>query len=188
MIEQFYFLRLNSTTDIKPLDCASSKLPNIRELQEDLNHFLLDDAKDHLKELLAVTYIIEDNDKTIAYFSVLNDSIREIDTTRSRYKIILKLIPSPLRKRYKSHPAVKVGRFAVHKEYQGQGIGRELMDYIKGYFLDNNKTGCRFITVDAINSEETIHFYKNNGFEFLTTKDSDDDHRLMFFDLIKYTS
>jgi GNAT superfamily N-acetyltransferase len=72
-------------------------------------------------------------------------------------------------------------------KYQSQGIGTEIMDYIKGYFLDNNKTGCRFIIVDALNNPRTIKFYKNNGFDFLTTEDINDESRLMFFDLIKYT-
>ena len=60
--------------------------------------------------------MLENENETIAYFSVLNDSIREIDTTKNRYKKILGLIPYPLRVRYKSHPAVKVGRFAVNKQ------------------------------------------------------------------------
>lgn len=176
MIELFNFIRLNPSTSIKPFNCDNS----------DLNAFLFDDAKEHLQELLAVTYLLENDRETVAYFSVLNDSIREIDTSKSRYKKILGLIPYPLRKRYKSHPSVKVGRFAVNKNYQSQGIGSELIDYIKGYFLDNNKTGCRFITVDALNNTRTITFYKNNGFEFLTEKDKSDDERLMFFDLIYY--
>jgi GNAT superfamily N-acetyltransferase len=178
LIEHFRFLRLALPTPIKPFDCNNL----------DLNQFLFDDAKDHLKELLAVTYILEDEDETVAYFSVLNDSIREKDTTKSHYKKILGLMPYALRIRYKSHPAVKVGRFAVNKKYQSQGIGTEIMDYIKGYFLDNNKTGCRFIIVDALNNNRTIKFYKDNGFDFLTTEDKKDENRLMFFDLIKYIS
>ena len=60
------------------------------------------------------------------------------------------------------------------------------MDYIKGYFLDNNKTGCRFITVDANNKENTLGFYMRNGFEFLTDNDANEPNRLMYFDLILY--
>ena len=108
------------------------------------------------------------------------------DTTKSHFKKIIKILP--FKKRYKSHPAVKVGRFAVNDKYQGQRIGSELMDYIKGYFLDNNKTGCRFITLDAENNERTIKFYQKNGFDFLTTKDEDEENRLMFFDLIYFSA
>lgn len=176
MIESFQFLRLTPSASLKSFDCGDS----------DLNQFFFIDAKSHLEQLLAVTYILENESETIAYFSVLNDSIREKDTTKSHYKKILGLMPYALRTRYKSHPAVKVGRFAVNKKYQSQGIGSQIMDYIKGYFLDNNKTGCRFITIDALNNERTIKFYTTNGFDFLTTEDKTDDNRLMFFDLIKY--
>jgi hypothetical protein len=71
------------------------------------------------------------------------------------------------------------------------------MDFIKTWFFDSqNKTGCRFIVVDAYNSEEPISYYKNCGFEFLfSTEDQEKQYynhsskyglatRLMFFDLI----
>lgn len=176
MIENFTLTRLSLDAVIKPFDCAN----------EQLNGFLFDDAKNHVKLLLAVTYILESEEETIAYFSVLNDSIRIEDTTKNHFKKIIKILP--FKKRYKSHPAVKVGRFAVNHKYQGQRIGSELMDYIKGYFLDNNKTGCRFITLDAENNERTIKFYQKNGFDFLTTKDEGEENRLMFFDLIYFSA
>ncbi len=177
MIEDYSFFRLKLDSEIKSFSC---------EDYPDLKQFLFDDAKNHLNELLAVTYVFENKKETIAYFSVLNDSIREKDTSKSHYKKILGLIPYALRKRYKSHPSVKVGRLAVSEKYRSTGIGTEIMDYIKGYFLDNNKTGCRFIVVDALNNNRTISYYKKNGFDFLTTEDKDDESRLMFFDLIKY--
>lgn len=177
MIEQFgSFIRLTPSTNIKPFECTN----------KDLNEFLLHDAINHCNELLAVTYYLENQDETIGYFSVLNDSIRQEDIpSRSRREKMFHSIPHPKRG-YKSHPAVKVGRLAVHTKYQSHGIGAEIMDYIKGYFLDNNKTGCRFITVDADNNPKTINFYKRNGFEFLTTSDIKEKNRLMFFDLIRF--
>ncbi|MCX6227097.1 MAG: GNAT family N-acetyltransferase [Bacteroidia bacterium] len=175
MIEQFAFSRLKPTTAIKPFDCDN----------QDLNDFLLQDAVNHMKELLAITYLWEDESETVAYFSVLNDSIRHGDTTISKLRKILKIMPFKKRG-YPSHPAVKVGRLAVNKKHQSQGIGSELMDYIKGYFLDNNKTGCRFITVDADNNPRTTNFYKTNGFDYLTSTDEKKKNRLMYFDLILY--
>lgn len=56
-----------------------------------------------------------------------------------------------------------------------------LMDYIKGFFIKKNKTGCRFITVDAYKA--AIEFYQKNGFDFLTTEDKNDNRRQMYFDL-----
>ena len=81
----------------------------------------------------------------------------------------------------RSYPSVKIGRFGVSKDLQGIGIGTNIIDFIKLYFLEDNKTGCRFLTVDAYN--DAIPFYKKNGFEFLTETD-DNPTQLMYFDLI----
>lgn len=50
-------VRLSSNYQIKPFDCQDS----------DLNEFLLLDAKDYLKQLIAVTYMIESDDETVAF-------------------------------------------------------------------------------------------------------------------------
>ena len=60
---------------------------------------------------------------------------------------------------------------------------------VKTMFLNDNRTGCRFITVDAYSNKATLNFYKNkNQFEFLWEKDSDEDTRIMWFDLKNYQS
>ncbi|MCQ2225529.1 MAG: GNAT family N-acetyltransferase, partial [Paludibacteraceae bacterium] len=46
----------------------------------------------------------------------------------------------------------------------------------------DNKTGCRFLTVDAY--LDAVPFYEKNGFSLLTTEDEDSTYtRLMYFDL-----
>ncbi len=44
---------------------------------EDLNNFLIEDSKNYLADLMAVTYLIIDNDnqQIAAYFSLLNDQV-----------------------------------------------------------------------------------------------------------------
>ena len=56
----------------------------------------------------------------------------------------------------------------------------------KEFFRTNNRTGCRFITVDAYNDEATLNFYKKNGFDFLWNADKNDNTRIMFFDLMRF--
>ena len=97
-----------------------------------------------------------------------------------------------------NYPAVLIGRLGVSSEYRGKGfsIGSQILDFIKGWFRSfNNKTGCRFIVVDAYNNEKTLHFYNKNGFRmlyrteqeersFLGLKDDESlETRFMFFDL-----
>jgi GNAT superfamily N-acetyltransferase len=78
---------------------------------------------------------------------------------------------------------MKIGRLGVSNNFKGQGIGTIILDYIKELFITNNRTGCRFITVDAYGASLT--FYERNGFGYLTSKDKGMDTRLMYFDLMK---
>ncbi len=174
MIEKFPFRRLETDSECKPFDCGDT----------DLNDFFLNDSKDYLLQLLAVTYVFENDTNTVAFFSVLNDRISSVDSEKSIFSKLRKSLP--YRKRLKSYPAVKVGRFGVQFSHQHQKIGTEIMDFIKAFFTQRNKTGCRFITVDAYNNPQAISFYKKNGFQFLTTQDEEEDTRLMYFDLMTF--
>ena len=64
-------------------------------------------------------------------------------------------------------PGVLIGRLGVSQEFQGKEIGTELMDFIKSWFVDSNKTGCRFLIVDAYNDRNTLNYYESNGFKYL---------------------
>ena len=66
-----------------------------------------------------------------------------------------------------SYPAVLIGRLGVNREYQGtpSHVGQQLMTFIKDWFRhEDNKTGCRFIVVDAYNEERVLKYYDKNGF------------------------
>lgn len=173
MTNHFQYKRLTSEDARKPFDCGDA----------DLNDFFLNDSAGHSRQLLSVTYALENESETIAFFSVLNDRIQKEECDRGIFKLLAKMMPSG--KRYGSYPAVKVGRLGVHKAHQRKNIGTDIMNYIKMYFVDERqKTGCRFTTVDAYNNECTINFYLKNEFKFLTEKDSKSDHRTMYFDLM----
>lgn len=81
----------------------------------------------------------------------------------------------------KSYPAVKICRLGTELSVRGLGIGTSLLNMIKSLFLEDNKTGCRFVTVDAYAS--AIPFYLKNGFAPLTTDDANEHTRLLYFDL-----
>ena len=72
------------------------------------------------------------------------------------------------------------------------------MSFIKSWFVEpNNKTGCRFVLVDAYNDEIPLKFYKKNGFtEIFSSEDEERSFleisgteklntRLLYFDLIE---
>jgi GNAT superfamily N-acetyltransferase len=150
----------------------------------DLNEFFARDSIEGGKQLLSVTYVAEIASEAAAFFSVSNDAVRKTDPSRSLWDRLLRQVPRE--KRYSSMPAVKIGRLATCLTRQRGGIGTELLDYIKVWFTHGNKTGCRFIIVDANNNPETIRFYRRNGFEFLLSGYEKDATRLMYFDLITF--
>jgi GNAT superfamily N-acetyltransferase len=168
----------------------------------DLNDFFSNDCIAYSKELLGKSYCFRlDSDLSViaCAFTVSNDSIKVNSLPNSRKKKLVKSIPRP--KQFRSYPAVLIGRLGVNQNYKGVGIGRELMNFIKSWFIDsNNKTGCRFIVVDAYNEKTPIKYYKQNDFEFLFSTEEqekeymgllDDDQlktRLMYFDLIVLSS
>ncbi|MEW8351969.1 MAG: GNAT family N-acetyltransferase [Candidatus Thiodiazotropha taylori] len=152
---------------------------------EDLNDFFLTDSCTSGSELLSVTYLaVNEKEEALAFFSVSNDSIQRENISGSRFKRVTKIIPRE--KRYSSMPAVKIGRLGTNASIQRKGVGTELLDFIKYWFTHGNKTGCRFVIVDAYNREEILEFYTRNGFDFLLTNDTRESTRLMFFDLIKF--
>lgn len=152
---------------------------------KDLNEYFHVDSIKACEELIAVTYVIYDEGNAVAYYCVSNDAIRSDLTSNTVFKRIRNKIVTP-EKRYRSMPAVKIGRFAVRKDLQRSGIGSNLMAGIKFDFVTGNKTGCRFIIVDAY--QTSINFYKKNGFDFLSGTDKDEETRLMYFDLIQFVN
>ena len=63
-------IKIEDTENIKPFNCGN----------DDLNGFLLEDARFYREKLIANTFIMEDDDETIAFFSLLNDKISQIKT------------------------------------------------------------------------------------------------------------
>ena len=127
--------------------------------------------------------MIENDSETIAFFSLLNDKITITDTdSKSQWRKLIR-DRMPFGKRFSSYPAMKIGRLGVSVNHQGQGWGAIIIDYLKELFISNNRTGCRYITVDAY--RDSLAFYEKNGFVYLTSIDQDSDTRLMYFDLIQ---
>jgi GNAT superfamily N-acetyltransferase len=145
----------------------------------DLTEFFLENAIPHKKELIGVTYFFYDglHKSAVSFFTVSNDAVRTDSFKESL----------PEGKKYNFYPAVKIGRFGVTKEYQRQSVGRQMMNFIKSFFVLENKTGCRFLTVDAYNKQEILEFYVKNGFTFLTEKDKHKQTRTMKYDLKPYS-
>lgn len=167
---------------------------------EDLDDFFTNDATRYAYYLMGKSYCFRKNDdptKIVCAFTVSNDSIRIYDLPRSRKDYMKSLThhEKPLRR----YPGILIGRLGVNKDFCGKGIGSEVIDFIKGWFMSHdNKSGCRFVIVDAINAPEVISFYQKNGFQPLFTSEEQEflytggkkgqqikmATRLMYFDLL----
>ena len=89
-----------------------------------------------------------------------------------------------LKRGFEMFPAVKITRLGIQRKQQKCGIGTALLTVIKHFFLEDNRTGCRFITVDAYRG--AVPFYEKNGFtRTLAPEDEDPDAPTisLFFDL-----
>ena len=170
------FVRLDPTNAVKSFDCGD----------RDLNDFILNHAAAFQKYLIAVTYAcidVDDASKVYAYCSLANDKVAITDfKDKAEFNRFRKKRGFPNEKRLKSYPAVKLCRLGVEKSAKGQQIGTTVLDYIKSMFVIENKTGCRFLTVDAYLN--AVPFYEKNGFRFMTQEDDDPHTRLMYFDLL----
>lgn len=166
--------RLQKEEIIKSFNCGDA----------DLNDFILNESVAYRKALLAVSYIIADEnnpDNVLAYCSLANDRISITDFENKTAFNRFRKHRFVNEKRLKSYPAAKICRLAVQTEVKGNHLGTDLLNLIKDYFVVDNKTGCRFITVDAYAS--AVPFYLKNGFVPLTTDDDDSVTHLLYFDL-----
>ena len=66
------FERLSDNHVFLPFDCGD----------EDINDFLLTQAVHYQNELLAVTYLLEDGENTVFYFTLSNDKVTALDCRR----------------------------------------------------------------------------------------------------------
>lgn len=172
----FQIRKLECDERVTAFDCGDS----------DLNDFILNESPFYRDALLAVSYVLEhkESGEVAAYFSLANDRVSLSDFANSTEFNRFRRRRFVNEKRIKSYPAAKLCRIGVNVAYQGQALGGFLIDFIKAYFIFDNKTGCRFITVDAYRS--AIPFYEKNGFLPLLAADDGEMTRLLYFDLADY--
>jgi GNAT superfamily N-acetyltransferase len=146
---------------------------------DDLNEYFHEDVKWHREELLTQTYCLYQSTAPkliLALLDFCNDVI----------KVQYPFVGIDPRIHYPFLPAVKLTRIGVVKELQGNNIGTHALNLVKQFFTTDNRTGCRFITVDAYNTPRVMKFYEKNGFNLLTDTDKGKNTRSLFFDLKRF--
>jgi len=146
--------------------------------------------------MLSQTYFFRQklSKKVVCAFSLSPDSLNTANLPNSRKKKVKENIPH--QKPMKSYSAYLIGRLGVTSAFDGQGIGSQLLDFIKLLCLELNPGNCRFLVVDAYNKPEIMSFYKKNGFiTVFSTEEQERDYknidssnqlktRYLFYDMI----
>ena len=135
----------------------------------DLEDFLANDAYRHFIDRIAVTYALvaaEAPQIPLGFATLANDAI-VID----RESPLLEVADYP----YTSFPAVKIGRFGIVLPLQRHRLGGLFIAMLKKLMCEGNRTGCRFITVDAWRNKkigvDVTPFYEKHGFAALPCRE-----------------
>lgn len=166
---------------------------------KDLDEFFSVDFLDYRKQLMGKTYAfveVANPTEIVCAFTVSNASIFTNYLPNARKKKVGKEVP--ISKRDMIYPAVLIGRLGVNVKYMRHHVGTQLMDSIKSWFVDDdNKTGCRYLVVDAYNDSIPCEYYLHNGFNFMFGSEEQEKQyrnlsvdgslrtRLMYFDLMQ---
>ena len=179
-------LVLSDEQQITNFDCGN----------DDLNDFFNNDAIEYKRQMLAQTifFRLKSSGEVVCAFSYSASSIKTADLPNSRRKKVKEHIPRE--KTLKSYPALLIGRLGVSENFNGQGIGSQLIDAIKNFCLINFPDFVRFLLLDAYNEESIIGFYQKNNFMVVFSTEEQEREayrqlptdalrtRYMFYDMI----
>ena len=164
----------------------------------DLNDFFNRDAIQYKRQMLSETCFFrhKGSGAIVCAFSFSASSIKTADLPSSRRKKVKELVPRE--KSLKAYPGFLIGRLGVATEFNGQGVGSQLLDFIKDFCLINYTYFVRFLLVDAYNEPDVVRFYKRNDFtEVFSTEEQEKETyrqsiaetlqtRYLFFDMIQW--
>lgn len=118
-----------------------------------LNRWLINNANKNEQKGASRTYVLTTDLNVIGYFSLSNGHITRANTPGS----LSRNMPEPV-------PVIVLGRMAIHNNYQGKGLGSDLL---RDAFLRARKaseiSAARALLVHALN-DRAKKFYLQHGF------------------------
>jgi GNAT superfamily N-acetyltransferase len=125
---------------------------------EVLNRYLKYQLSQDVKRKLAVAYVILEGDRVIGFYTLSASAVYIGDLTANMAKKLPK---------YPLVPVTLLGRLAVDKAFQGQGLGNLLlMDALYCCKFSAESVASLAVVVDAIDAN-AVAFYQAYDFEFL---------------------
>jgi ribosomal protein S18 acetylase RimI-like enzyme len=124
----------------------------------ELDIFLREDANSYAKHGITSTTVVfsEQSPTPIGFFSLSCDSLR-------LEGVELTELGLPFQAAIDFFPAVKITKLAVAEGFQSQGIGEAIINLIQGISF-TPPFSARLLTVNAVNRERTLNFYRRLNF------------------------
>ena len=127
--------------------------------EPDLDDFLnTEEVEEYERENLGHTTLVFYDGELVAYYTISSDGLR------AEYVDARKLSASHVKKsaqRIEAYPALKIGRFAVQRNWQSRGIGRLLIRRIAAIAV-TTQPAVRLIILNA--KPKAVPFYQKAGF------------------------
>ncbi|ADE14161.1 GCN5-related N-acetyltransferase [Nitrosococcus halophilus Nc 4] len=148
-----------------------------------LKAFLRKDAKVYHSENISKTFVLVEaipQPRIKGYLTLVCSEIS--------HEGCIELQECPQASKY-NYPAIKLARLAIHKDIQGAGYGRGMIDWCIAHVTENimPHTGCRFLVVDS--KPSAVKFYERSGFTILDTSGNrSSPSPVMYIDLHKVKS
>lgn len=124
---------------------------------EPLDRYFRQQISQDVKKYFATAFVLVDRSSTtvVGYYTLSNTSI------------VIKDLPTEIANKlpkYEMAPAVLLGRLAVDKNYQSQGLGEVLLvDALRRCLESTSRTAAMAVVVDA-KDEQACSFYKRYQF------------------------
>lgn len=143
---KLYFESLDPSRDYSKFDCG----------REALNQFLIKRANIEEAQRLSKTKIAKnEHDEVVGFYTISPAVIAKKNLASSEGRGIA----------YAEIPAIRIGRLAVHKNYQKSGVGKAILEDALVHCLNiSNQLGGRVILVDA-KDDQSASFYMKFGFK-----------------------
>ncbi len=145
MSPRFRLEGLNKSHDRLSFDCG----------EEALNRYIQTQATQDSRRRIANCFVAIDTESgyVVGYYTLSSASIPTLDLP----EFITSRLP-----RYPSIPAVRVGRLAVDKRFQGHGLGKALL--ADAAIKTISATSASFALIVDAKNEQAVKFYQYHGF------------------------
>ena len=141
--------RLRAADDVGDWTCGDE--PWAREVSD----YLVEDAWEQMQLGMAVTLVFEHGSRLAGFCSILGSSLRAEDEPST----------SELNLGYSEFPCLQIGRFGVHSDYQGSGLSRHMMRWVRLYARGVD-VGLRFLSLHVRNENTPgRRFWTTEGFK-----------------------